>query len=52
MIFNNLTIQMMASNQLFPAGQYKNVYTLSNDEKFVFKIITSILNFSKDKGEF
>ena len=41
----------MATNQLFPAGQYKNVFVFSNDEGVVFKIITTIINFSKDKEE-
>lgn len=46
---NNLTI--VATNQLFPAGQYKNIYVLSNDDGIVFKINLFILNFSKDKSE-
>lgn len=42
---------MTGTSQLFPAGHYKNVYILSNKEGIMFKVILSILNFSKDKGE-
>lgn len=51
MTFRNVTTQMMSSNQLFPAGHYKNVYNISNNDGVVFKIITIVLNFSMDKGE-
>ena len=43
---------MMSTNQLFPAGQYKNVYAFTNNDGAMFKIITFVLNFSKDKVEF
>ena len=42
----------MATTQLFSAGHYKNVYTFTNNEGAMFKVITSIYNFSKDKVEF
>ena len=42
---------MTATNQLFPAGHYKNVYIFTNNDGIMFKVITFILNFSKDKIE-
>ena len=43
---------MTATNQLFPAGHYKNVYALSNNEGFMFKIVSFVYNFSMDKAGF
>ena len=52
LVLNNVTMDMIGTIQLFPAGHYKNVYVLTNNnEGIVFKVILSILNFSKDKGE-
>ena len=43
---------MMATIQLFPAGQYKNVYIFTNNDGVMFKVITLVLNYSEDKVEF
>lgn len=37
--------------QIFPAGQYKHIYTLTNPEGIVYPITFYVDNFSKDKTE-
>ena len=43
---------MMSTTQLFPAGHYKNLYALTNNEGVMFKIVSYIYNYSNDKAGF
>ena len=45
-LLNYLTMDMIGTNQLFPAAHYKNVYAFTNNnEKIVYKMILSVYNF-------
>lgn len=51
-VLNNLTLGRTTGNHIFPAGNYKNVYSFTNNEGLKLQIQLNILNFSTDKQEF